>query len=236
MQLKISWTKERLRNHFLYGLWKYALVIALSIFAWDLIYSATAYRPPQDKRVDVYVQSVSAPQELVQAYFDDILATELPDMELVTASMLMGSSQNDIYAAQQLTTYIMAGEGDIYILGSADFKQFASQGVFLRLDQPIAEGKLDVGDLDLSRGYVAMQEYDDKTERMVPISSQQLFGIPTQELHGLLSDLNMDNRDMVMAVTVFSQNEDNVLKFLNELISRSHKPYVPPAGPESTPP
>lgn len=225
MKLNVVWSKDRLRSHFQYGLWKYLLLVALSFFVWDLIYSATAYRPPQDKRIDLYIQSVTASQETLQSYFEEIRADVVPEMELVSTAMLMGTTQNDIYAAQQLTTYLMAGEGDIYLLTGADFKQYASQGVFLRLDELIEQGKLDnAKGLALNKGMVAIQEYDSDKEEMVTVSASHLYGIPTESLHGFLTDLNIDNRDRFLAVTVFNQNDENVLKFLNELIGRTNKP------------
>lgn len=224
MKLSVSWSKERLRSHFQYGLWKYLLLVVLSVFVWDLIYSATAYRPPQDKRIDIYVQSPTASQDGLEAYFEAIRAAVVPDMELVSTAMLMGTTQTDIYAAQQLTTYIMAGEGDIYMLTGADFKQYASQGVFLRLDELIDQGKLDASGLALQRGMVAMQEYDSDKERMVVTSASHLYGIPTDGLPGFLTDLHIDNRDLFLCVTVFNQNDENVIKFLDELIRRSRQP------------
>lgn len=228
MKLNLPWSKDRLKSHFQYGSWKYLLLIVLSFFVWDLIYSATAYRPPQDKRIDLYIQSVTASQEDLQHYFEEIRADVVPDMELVSTAMLMGTTQSDIYAAQQLTTYLMAGEGDIYILTGPDFKQYASQGVFLRLDELIEQGKLDnAKDLQLNKGMVAIQEYDSDTEEMVTVSANHLYGIPMESLFGFLTDLNIDNRDRFLAVTIFNQNDENVLKFLNELIGRTNKPLPP---------
>ena len=45
--------KERLRNHLTYSGWKYLLLVIASIFVWNLVYAQTAYRSPQDKRIDV---------------------------------------------------------------------------------------------------------------------------------------------------------------------------------------
>lgn len=223
MKLRTPWTRDRIKSHFQYGLWKYILVVVLSIFAWDMVYAMTAYRPPQDKRIDLYVQSPTASQESLEAYFRSIKDAVVPDMELVSVAMLMGSAQNDIYAAQQLTTYIMAGEGDIYILSSADYKQYASQGAFLRLDELVKDGTLNVGDMDLEKAYVAIQEYDAERDALMPVSARHLFGIPAEQLYGLMEH-GMDNRDLYIAVTVFNQNDDNVLKFLDALIQDATKP------------
>lgn len=223
MKLKTPWTRDRLRSHLQYGLWKYALLIVLSIFAWDMVYAMTAYRPPQDKRIDLYIQSSTASQEALEKYLISVKDKVVPDMELVSAIMLMGSAQNDIYAAQQLTTYLMAGEGDIYLLSSADYKQYASQGVFLKLDELVADGTLQLEGIDLTKAQVAIQEYDRDRDALVPVSARHLYGIPAAQLFGLM-EYGIDNRDMYLGVTTFNQNDENVLRFLNELVRDNLKP------------
>ena len=224
MKLKTRLDKQTIKNHLHYSLWKYILLIVVSVFAWDLIYAYTAYRSPQEKRIDIYVQSASAEQEKTEAFFEVIRQKAVPDMELVSTVLLMGTAQTDIYAAQQLTTYIMANEGDIYFLTGSDFKRFAGQGVFLELEELVQNGRLEVRDMDLSSGYVAIQSFDDKTEAMVPVSQQHLYGIPASGLYGLMTELGIDNRDLYLCVTIFNQNDENVLEFLNALIQTARAP------------
>lgn len=224
MKLKTPLDKQAIRNHLHYSLWKYILMVVIAVFAWDLIYSYTAYRPPQDKRIDIYIQSASAVQEQTEVFFETIRQKAVPEMELVSTVLLMGNAQTDMYAAQQLTTYIMASEGDMYFLTGSDFKRFAGQGVFLELEDAVQGGRLDVRDLDLSSGYVAMQSYDDKTDTMVPVSQQHLYGIPASALFGFMTELGIDNRDLYLCVTVYNQNDENVLRFLDTLIQSVRVP------------
>lgn len=224
MKLKTPLDKQTIKDHLHYSLWKYVLLIVIAVFVWDLIYAYTAYRPPQDKRIDIYVQSASAEQGKIEAFFETIRQKAVPDMELISTVLLMGSAQTDIYAAQQLTTYIMANEGDMYFLTGSDFKRFAGQGVFLDLEDLVRDGRLDVRDMDLSSGYVAMQSYDEKTESMVPVSQQHLYGIPASSLFGLMTELGIDNRDLYLCVTIYNQNDENVLAFLNALIQTVRAP------------
>ena len=44
-----------LRQHFTYNWWKYLLVIACGIFLVDLLFTVTAPRTPEDKKVEFYV-------------------------------------------------------------------------------------------------------------------------------------------------------------------------------------
>ncbi|MHC1786183.1 MAG: hypothetical protein AB9880_03920 [Christensenellales bacterium] len=231
MKLDTRLDRRRLADHLHYNAWKYILIAVLSIFMWDLIYAFTAYRPPQDKRIDLYIQSASTSQEACDAYFGAIASSAAPDVELVSTALLMGTAQNDMYAAQQLTTYLMANEGDLYFLTGADFKRFAAQGVFLELEGFTLDGTLDTQGIDLKSGYVAMQAFDEARDTMVPVSQQRLYGIPAASLFGFMNDLGIDNRDLYLCVTIFNQNEENVLRFLDALIQSVRAPQAAaPAG------
>ena len=212
MKIKTAITRKKIRTHITYNFWKYILVIAAAIFGWDLLYSMTAYKSPEDKRIDLYIQSPLVTEQRAEAFFQPIWEERVPDMEVVDAIMLTSSTQ-DYYGSMQLTVYIMAQEGDIYMLSSSDFKSFASQGVFLDLQPAIDAGKLHVGDMDLSAGYVALID-----DNGLPTGERQLFGIPAASLGGLAEGLGLDTRDLVISVTAFNGNEDNVIAFLDGLI------------------
>lgn len=213
MKIKTAITRKKIRTHITYNFWKYILVIAAAIFGWDLLYSMTAYKSPEDKRIDLYIQSPLVTEQRAEAFFQPIWEERVPDMEVVDAIMLTSSTQ-DYYGSMQLTVYIMAQEGDIYMLSSSDFKSFASQGVFLDLQPAIDAGKLHAGDMDLSAGYVALID-----DNGLPTGERQLFGIPAASLGGLAEGLGLDTRDLVISVTAFNGNEDNVIAFLDGLIA-----------------
>ena len=212
MKGKTRVTRKKSRAHITYDVWKYSLVIAAAIFGWDLLYSMTAYRSPADKRIDVYIQSPLVTEQRAEAFFQPIWEERVPDMEVVD-SVILTSSTQDYYGSMQLTVYIMAQGGDVYLLSSSDFKTFASQGVFLDLQPAIDEGKLHVEGLDLSAGYVALVD-----DNGLPTGERQLFGIPASALGGIAEGLGMDTRDVVISVTSFSGNEENVLRFLDGMI------------------
>ena len=221
MQLKTPINKHTLRHHLQYNAWKYAVLVVVSIFLWDIIYTTTAYRPPQDKRVDIYIQSSTADSARVDTVLEEIRAQALPELEVInTAFLFGGGGQADMVTAQQLMTYIMAQEGDLYFLRSEDYKQYAAQGVFLDLEPLISQGRLDAHDIDLTSGYVATQQYDESAQQMVTTSTRHLYGIPAATLPGFASELNIDHRDLFLAVTVYNDNDENVLRFLDKLIAR----------------
>ena len=85
MKIKTPITKDRLRTHFAYNFWKYLIAIIGSIFAWNLIYTTTAYRSPQDKRVDLYIQSSYVSEDSAKKFIDPIWKASVPDMETVSS-------------------------------------------------------------------------------------------------------------------------------------------------------
>lgn len=212
MKIKTPLTKERLRNHFTYSIWKYILAVGLCIVCVNLLYTTTAYRSPEHLRVDLYVQSPTATDEYVDAFMNEVWKNSVPEMETVDSIMLTSTS-DDYYGDMQLSIYIMAREGDIYILRSQDYKKFASQGCFMDLAEYIDEGVIDTGDIDLSAGYVSLID-----ENGLPYGDKQLFGIPCKDLPGFKNAMYVDSSDLVLGVTVYNGNTDNVIAFVNELL------------------
>ena len=213
MRIKTPITKARLRNHIAYHWWMYLLAVAASVFGWNLLYSATAYRSPQNLRVDVYIQGARATEDQVNAFLKPVWEAYVPEMETVSSVLLTTSSQ-DYYGNMQLTVYIMANEGDIYLLSSNDFKSFASQGVFLDLQPFIDSGQLNAEGLDLSAGYVALVD-----DEGIAASERTLFGIPAHQLPGLQTGMGVDCQNTVLCVTAFNENEENVIRFLDGLLA-----------------
>ncbi len=213
MNIRTPVTKERLKTHFTYSLWKYLVVIACSLFCWSLVYAQTAYRSPQDKRIDVYVKSSTVTEELMDSFFEPIWKNVVPDMELVSGVTLLSTSDNtDYYSQMQLSVYIAAGEGDIYILPAADFKSFAAAGAFISLDDLVADGTIDITGIDTASGRVTIADEDTGT------SETHLYGIPLDSLYGFIDGMQLDNRGMVAAIMVNNRNDENVIPFFNALI------------------
>lgn len=226
MKLKTRLTAADLRTHLQYQGWLYALLIVLSIALTSLVYTQTAYRPPQHARIDLYIQGGAANADTVNQFLQPIWEEAVPETELVNAVLLMsGGGENDYYANMQLVTYFAAAEGDIYMLSSQDFKRFASQGSFVPLEDAIEAGILNTEDLSLGAGRVSLVESDIQGN-LTTIGGLRQYGIPASQLYKFASELMIDNRDMVLAVAVNSGNEEDSIIFLNALIqaTRGEKP------------
>lgn len=223
MKLLTRTDKAAIRHHFLYSGWQYLVLVAASVFLWNLIYLWTAYRPPQDKRIDLYIQSATAMSEDVEAALFPIAKEKLPDLELLSVVMLSPAAQDDYYAMMRLSTYMAAQEGDIYLLEPDDFKRYAAQGIFVPLEPLIKSGAISQYPKDLSAGYVTLNP-DPATESDAKpaLQDKQLFGIPLREYDGMREKLNIDNRRLILAVTLWNQNDDNVIRFIDHWLNTMH--------------
>ena len=70
MRIRTPINQETLKHHFTYSSWKYLLMAVLVVMGWSLIYTTTAYRSPQNKRIDVYIQSNIGSSDLIDAFME----------------------------------------------------------------------------------------------------------------------------------------------------------------------
>lgn len=223
--LKTPLTKEGIKTHFHYNAWKYFLLIVLVIVFVNIFFTTTRYRSPAELKVEVYVSSSGASQEAFQHYLDEAHEAILPEMEEVSCVMMASNDGSDPYTTMQLSTYIMVGEGDIYLLSKDDFKSYAQQGAFLNLDPYIDSGALVLNGLDISKGLATYS-----ADEGLPSETHQ-YGIPADEMFGFW-DFMVDNRDKVLCILQLNGNDDNSIKLLNHMCSTLTKP-MPELAEES---
>ncbi|MDD3410204.1 MAG: hypothetical protein PHY12_05270 [Eubacteriales bacterium] len=208
MSLHMPITKKRIRNHLQYSFWKYAILVIVALFGWNLIYTTTRYRPPEDKKVEFYVSGYAgalASQDRLQELMDAIHQEVLPDMEEVTYTTL---TQDETYGDMQLMVWISAAQGDVYLLDQSQFENMAGNGAMLELQPFIEDGALHVEGVDLKKGYVKDAETGEKA----------LYGIPADTLTGL-NDYNLVTEKKVLCVLAQNGNDENSIKFLDYLLT-----------------
>ena len=197
--MKTPVNARTLKNHFTYSWWKYLLTLIAGIFLVNLIFTVTAPRIPEDKRVDFYISGL-ADENAVNAYMEEIRTREMPDQESMSCVILTG---DETYGAMQLATYMAAQEGDLYLLPRDDFLSYASGGAFLPLEENAELMAIfNQAGVDLRRGWRTLPDSDET----------HLYGIPADVLPGLNTMCYAENG--FLAVLAFSRNDENVLKFL----------------------
>lgn len=221
MKLHIRADGRTLRHHFSYHWWQYALIIVLSVFIWNLIYIQTAYRAPGERRIDLYVQTLTADSDQLENGLRAIGKEAVPEAEEINLIAMLPPSAQDMYANIQLVTFMSAREGDIYVLGPEEFKRFASQGAFMALDEALADGRLSLrADAEaMKSGYVTVIEVqEDGTEK--PLTQSHLYGIPLKAFPAAAERLGLYRGDMFLSVTRYTDNPDSTLAFIDALLKK----------------
>lgn len=223
MKLRTRLTGADLRHHLRYQGWMYLLAIVLSFTLTSLVYTQTAYRPPQHKRIDIYIRSSLVSSEQAEAFLEPIWKDAVPEMEAVEAVMLLSPyGDNEGYANIQLVTYLAAGEGDIYLLDTTDFKRFAAQGAFVPLEMYLQDGVIDADSLALAAGRV--QEVENRPDgSLAAVGETRLFGVPLAGLDTLAEGLGVMADQSVLALSANGGNVDNSARLLKALIVRGQQ-------------
>lgn len=204
--MKTPVTRELLKNHLTYSLWKYLLLIVVAVFGWNLIYTVTQYQVPEEKKIITGVYSYGF-DTVANAYLEQVRADELPEMEEISAQYI---SPDEMYGDMILSTRIAARECDIYVLPRTQFQSYASQGVFMPLDTVLPElvTDLEAAGIHLNRGVRAVEETGEKHQ----------FGIPCADLPGMAATLQCDVSDMYIAIFLYTGNDDNTIRFFDYFV------------------
>lgn len=204
--MKTPLTREKIQHHLTYSSWKYILLVVLAVFGWNIVYSATKYQPPEEKKVVMGIFAYG--DEVNIAPYTERIRTEyMPDMEEITAQFIM---PDETYGDMILTARIAARECDIYVLPRTQFQNYAAQGAFMPLEELLPDliADLEAAGISLSRGLRTNDELGEKHQ----------YGIPLTDLPGVMSMLMCDTRDMYIGVFFDTGNDENVLKFFDRFI------------------
>ena len=87
MRFEMPVTMRKIRNHFQYSFWKYLLLIVIAMFGWNLIYTTTRYRSPENLKVEFYAEGNVMASDALQELANQIHREVMPEMEEVTAEL-----------------------------------------------------------------------------------------------------------------------------------------------------
>lgn len=215
--MKTPVTSARLKEHFRYNWWKYLLIVALGLGLVDLLYTVTAYHPPREKTLALYVYGYTDDARLA-SYLGNIRETELADMEEITSVQLLDDST---YGPMQLMAYFSAGDGDLYLLSRETFLTYASDGYMIPLeDDAELMALFDSAGASLQSGW----------RRDTETGETHLYGIPQTRLPGL--GVYAYAKDGYLCMPATGKNQENAAKFLRILCRDMIKEPLP--DPQST--
>ena len=197
--MKTRITRVSLKEHVRYNWWKYLLILVIGAGLVDLLYSVTAYRPPREKTVSLYVYGYTDDSGL-SVWLDQVREAEMSDMEEVSARTL---TDDDTYGPMQLMTFFSVGEGDVYLLAREQFLSYASNGSLLPLENnPDLMALFDSAGISLQSGW----------RRETETGDTHLYGIPQDKLPGLIQYAYA--KDGFLCLPVSGKNQENAAKLM----------------------
>lgn len=217
-------TKERLKNHWMYSSWKYLLMALIFIMGWNIVYNVTAYKPPREKRLELYLLSGMYNEDGINKLEGEIrdifVGDEADDMEEVNFITMNVGGENDVYAPQLLMTRLASLEGDVYLVDEHTVTSLVMQELALPLDEYIASGALNVAGQDLSTGMRAEPIGEDDDGNVIYGAQHHVYAIPAEPLYGLLEENIINNRGMYFVVMSYTDKADKCIEMLNVFIDR----------------
>lgn len=217
-------TKERLKNHWVYSSWKYLLMVVIFVAGWNLTYSVTEYRPPREKRLEMYVLSQAYNdanfKQLAEEMAPQFVTGEEDAVEELNFYTMSYGGADDTYGPQVLMTRLASFEGDIYMVDEETLSSFVSQELATPLDDYIASGALHVDGIDLEAGTRAEPAGEDEDGNTIYSNMRHVYALPAQHLYGMLENELVDNRGMYFVVMSYTNKPDMCIELLNAFIDR----------------
>lgn len=211
-------TKKRLKNHFAYSWWKYALAAVLSVMGVSLVFAATRYEPPADRQLTVYVLNDYTDAETMQADLWARIKEAHPEQEALFVQNIDLTDSSNIYAPMQFSTYVAAQQGDVFLIPYDEMLKIVADGpedAFVDLTAYIESGVIDVSGLDLSA--CMMEKLDGTTG---------IYAVPADQLYGLRTAYYNDAKGSVLCIPIYSQNQDTAAEAIRILmeLGKGEKP------------
>ena len=204
--MKTPLTKERLLSHFQYDWWKYLLAVGLCFLGWNLFFTVTAPQVPEDKRIDLMAYGLGD-QEAADAWLEELRAERYPEQERFSAAFITPDEQ---YGQMVLSTRVFAGEGDLYILPRTVFQTYASEGLFVPLED--LDG---LADAFASRGISVERGW----RRLSESGERHLYGVPVSALAPMRGWF-LAADDLYLSLRIRTGNDETALQVLQDIISR----------------
>lgn len=211
-------TKKRLKNHFAYSWWKYALAAVLSVMGVSLVFAATRYEPPADRQLTVYVLNDYTDAETMQADLWARIKEAHPEQEALFVQNIDLTDNSNIYAPMQFSTYVAAQQGDVFLIPYDEMLKIVADGpedALVDLTAYIESGVIDVSGLDLSA--CTMKKLDGTTG---------IYAVPADQLYGLRTAYYNDAKGSVLCIPIYSQNQDTAAEAIRILmeLGKGEKP------------
>lgn len=207
MKLNMPITKRGIKTHFQYSLWKYLLLVVLAVLGWNILHTTTRYRAPDERKMEFFADgsiSIQGADEAMNELLETIRRERMPQMEEMSFAPL---TADQTYGEMQLSVWIGAGQGDVYLLSRERFSRLGGGGTFVDLQPYVDSGALPVEGMDLTAGRVRNEDSGQTV----------LCGIPAGSLTKLEA-CGIFPKDTVLSVLRSSGNQAESVEFIAYLL------------------
>lgn len=204
-------TKKRLKNHFAYNWWKYALSAAISAMLVSVVFAVTEYRPPAEKKVELYVLNSYIETETFQQDFWPELQARKPEQEALTVLNINLTDSSNIYAPMQFSTYVAAQQGDLFLISQDEMLKITYDGAqeaLVELTDYLDSSVIDAAGLDLAQG--TLDRGDGTTA---------VYAIPAGTLTGL-SQYGNNPENSFLCIPLYTKNADTAAALIGLMVER----------------
>lgn len=201
-------TKKSIKHHWTYSWWKYLLLVFLCCVSVNLVFTVTAYRAPEDKKIEIYMLNGYCDTSMMQAELEPLFFAAHPEQEELTI-LNINLANGDMYAPMQFSTYVASQQGDVCLMPRSEVQKLTADGAeyaFANLSPYIESGAIDVQDIDLTAGWMSSST-----------GELGVYAIPADSLYGLLAYGN-DPADSMLCIMDYSGNEETAASVLSMLI------------------
>ena len=203
-------TKKWMKHHWSYNWWKYLLLAFVCAVTVDVAFTMTAYRPPEEKKIEVYVLNDFCNAVAMQEELSPLFFAAYPEQEEFTV-LNINLTGGDLYAPMQFSTYVAAQQGDVCLMPRSEVDKLAADGAeyaFVELTPYIERGVIDAEGIDLSGGMMKRST-----------GEMGVYGIPADSLYGLLEYGN-DPEDSLLCIMDYSGNEERAAGVIGLMLER----------------
>jgi hypothetical protein len=162
---------------------------------------------------EIYCSETEQLEEDVKSKMPGIEAVGIENI-LISRAQEKQDPQVQMAMLQKAGVLMAVGDVDVFILDEINFKRFAKQGAFKKLDELASELNLEE-----DKVYVEKIEEEDKEGR-ISIVDEGVYGIDVSDSK-ILEDSKTVGSEMIAVISIRSKNYDNSVEFIKQLINSS---------------
>lgn len=219
--------RKSVYDYLTYSWWKYLALVVVCVMGVDLLFTMTAYRVPEDKKVEIFVLNGYVDAQRMHEELWPSLVEAYPEQEEMIVQNININS-GDMYAYMQFSTYVAAQQGDVCLMPVSEVQKLVTDGAefaFIELTPYIESGVIDPGDIDLMEGRFRNSE-----------GVEGLYAIPADSLYGLY-ELANNPENAMLCIFAYNGNDEASAAVLGMMLERycTEKPErIEPQGTVKT--